>query len=116
MVVGNIQKGTDFNWEFLKNVRPNFGGVENDFAEIETDVERPKLVNNDGVISVIERPDTEAEIKQFIKDELNELEKTISSDVEDIWEAINKKPPQEAKKQAIERKKFLREQLKGLEG
>lgn len=75
------------------------------------------LDDNRNLIDVVEIPKTEEELKHEkiaeIKEELQELDKTINRATEDLYD-LTETTPYESTAQVIERKKELRQQLKNL--
>ena len=73
-LVGAIQTNTTFEWEIENNAIPNFGGRIEDYSLVETDIEKPKLINNNGVVEIIERPKIDEEILQELIPSQEEIE------------------------------------------
>ena len=112
--VGTVQNNTTLEWELKNNVIPNFGGVNEDYSVIETEIEKPRLIDNNGVIEVQERPKTNDEIKQEILTELSELDKIITRQNEQVYIDTNVTPSYQPMVEAVARKTELRNQLKNL--
>jgi len=53
--VGVIDGGTTLEWQLEFNVIPNFGGINADYAVIETDLNNIELKLVDGVVTAVEK-------------------------------------------------------------
>lgn len=113
--VGVVNEGSTIEWEVENNVIPNFGGVQDDYDVIETDIEKVELVRNEsGTVEAKEREFTIYERKEQIIQTLNELDKEVPRIIEDIVSQGNFNLYQD-KLDIIAQKQALRQQLQELE-
>jgi hypothetical protein len=112
--VGTIQDNTNFEWEIENNVIPNFGGVADDYEEIEVNCNRFKLEQQGDIIISVEVGLTTNEQKNIILNQLAQLDIIVPRIVEDIIEQGNFTIHQ-SKIDIITQKQTLRQQLQDLE-
>ena len=111
--VGTIQKNTTFEWEVKYNVIPNFKGNDNDYAYIETKLEKFHLENKNGTIVAVEDELSNDGKKQVILNQLKELDKVVPDIIEDIIKQGNYKI-NKTNQDIINQKAALRQQLSEL--